>query len=205
VDILGIGPMELLLILIVMLMVFGPDKLPQMGAKLGRTMRDMRKATRAISSEINATREALTAEAKPITDPLQEAADAVKSAGTLVSVAKNPGQAIKESVLKELNPPAPSAEPENTIAPPQAQGTVVTATPLPSPAAVEDAQAIAATAAAEPAAEPLGESTAPDLTGLEVAAPGPAEPPAAENAPLSDDDPPSTPPSATGERSAGEQ
>ena len=35
-EILGIGPMELILILIVALMVFGPDKLPQIGAKLGR-------------------------------------------------------------------------------------------------------------------------------------------------------------------------
>lgn len=204
-DILGIGPMELLLILIVMLMVFGPDKLPQMGAKLGRTMRDMRKATRAISSEINATRDAITAEAKPITDPLQEAADAVKSAGTLVSVAKNPGQALKESVLKELNPPAPPAEPENTIAPPQAQGAVVTATPLPSQSAAEAENAVAAAAEAAPVAEPSDDSGAPDPSALESVAPGAAEPPAAENESLSDDDPPSTPPSATGDRSAGEQ
>ena len=132
-EILGIGPMELILILIVMLMVFGPDKLPQMGAKLGRAMRDMRKATRAISSEINATRDAITAEAKPITDPLHEVADAAKSAGSLVSVAKNPGQAIRDSVMKELNPPAPAeaepppAEGENTIAPPQ---TVELAAPV---------------------------------------------------------------------------
>jgi sec-independent protein translocase protein TatB len=145
VEILGIGPMELLLILIVMLMVFGPDKLPQMGAKLGRTMRDMRRATRAISSEINATRDAITAETKPITDPLQEVADAAKSAGSLVAAAKNPGQALRESVMKELNAPIGSepgatSEPENTIAPqpPAAaeEGTVITATPLelePSP------------------------------------------------------------------------
>jgi sec-independent protein translocase protein TatB len=121
VEILGIGPMELILLLIVMLMVFGPDRLPQIGAKLGRTMRDMRKATRAISTEINATRDAITAEAKPITDPIKDVTDAAKSAGSLVSVAKNPGQAIRDSVLKELNPPpaeAPS-EPENTIAPPR--------------------------------------------------------------------------------------
>ena len=35
-DILGIGPLELILILIVALMVFGPDRLPEIGAKLGR-------------------------------------------------------------------------------------------------------------------------------------------------------------------------
>lgn len=134
-DIFGIGPMELILILIVALMVFGPDRLPQIGAKLGRAMRDMRKATRAISSEINATRDAIMTEAKPITDPLHEVADAAKSAGSLVSVAKNPGQALKDSVLKELNPPKPepAVEPENTIAPPQIAALAGAPLALPAP------------------------------------------------------------------------
>ena len=141
-DILGIGPMELILILIVALMVFGPDRLPQIGAKLGRAMRDMRKATRAISSEINATRDAILTETKPITDPLQEVAGAAKAAESLVSVAKNPGQALKDSVLKELNPPKPepAAEPENTIAPPEfsaAEAPLVLPAPESAPALPE--------------------------------------------------------------------
>lgn len=169
-DILGIGPMELLLILIVMLLVFGPDKLPQMGAKLGRAMRDMRKATRAISDEINATRDAITAEAKPITDPLHEVADATKSAGSLVAAAKNPSQAIRESVLKELNTPPASAvapvpaEPENTIAPPETQNVVITVTPIAPDASVEQPS---------PEAPALGEDTPltpPSATGAEPAA-----------------------------------
>ncbi|HSO47040.1 MAG TPA: twin-arginine translocase TatA/TatE family subunit [Rhizobiaceae bacterium] len=185
-DILGIGPMELLLILIVMLLVFGPDKLPQMGAKLGRTMRDMRKATRAISNEINATRDAITAEAKPITDPLQEVAGAAKAAGSMVAAAKNPVLALKESVLRELNTPVASAEvgtadaPENTIAPPEAPSTVITATPL------------------EPVAQPEVE---PAQTLLPVE-PQPPEPNATVNA----EDEASTPPSAAGaDPVAGEQ
>ena len=41
-DIFGIGPMELIVILILLLLVFGPNRLPEMGARLGRALRDMR-------------------------------------------------------------------------------------------------------------------------------------------------------------------
>jgi hypothetical protein len=146
-----------------------------MGAKLGRAMRDMRKATRAISSEINATRDAITAEAKPITDPLQEVAGAAKSAGSLVAAAKNPGQAIRDSVLKELNPsvePATPAadEPENTIAPPVNEAAAEQPAPvaLPGPAEIT----------ALPASEPTGADSLP--------APVEAETPAVNAAPAMD-------------------
>lgn len=194
-DILGIGPMELLLILIVMLLVFGPDKLPQMGAKLGRAMRDMRKATRAISSEINATRDAITAEAKPITDPLQEMTTAAKSAQSLVAAAKNPSQAIRDSVMKELNPPPPPADGEpaadaaNVIAPPEAQAAAVTAAPV-VPDAWPSEPEVAAPPAPPAAVEP------------------PAQPAAAELPvpPTGDDtDETGNPPPPTGTEPAGEQ
>lgn len=122
-EILGIGPMELMLVLIIALMVFGPDRLPTIGAKLGRAMRDMRRATRAISEEISATRAAIEAPAKELAEPFQEVADVAKSTGVAASTLRNPGEAIRQSVLKELNAP-PKAEqaspppPENTIAPP---------------------------------------------------------------------------------------
>ncbi|MCU0508036.1 MAG: twin-arginine translocase TatA/TatE family subunit [Anaerolineae bacterium] len=210
-DILGIGPMELLLILIVMLLVFGPDKLPQMGAKLGRAMRDMRKATRAISSEINATRDAITAEAKPITDPLQEMTTAAKSAQSLVSAAKNPGQAIRDSVLKELNPPPPAegepaAETGNVIAPPEAQAAVVTATPSVSDTAPELPPA--QPAAAEPPALPAAVEPPVPPEAAEPAAEPTAQPDAAERPALPaavDTDETVNPPRPTGSEPAGEQ
>lgn len=124
-DILGIGPMELLLILIVALMVFGPDKLPQIGAKLGKGMREMRRATRAISEEINNTRAAVENPARELAEPLKDVKDVAKAAGNVVAAARNPSAALRESVLKELNTPVqpkpqPDATPtqENTIAPP---------------------------------------------------------------------------------------
>lgn len=58
-DIFGIGPMELIVILILLLLVFGPNRLPVMGARLGRALRDMRESTREFSREVAETRDAL--------------------------------------------------------------------------------------------------------------------------------------------------
>lgn len=40
----GLGVPELIVILVVALLVFGPGKLPEIGSALGRSIRDFRKA-----------------------------------------------------------------------------------------------------------------------------------------------------------------
>lgn len=47
-----IGFPELLLILGIALIVFGPSKLPELGKGLGRGIREFKKATREISDEV---------------------------------------------------------------------------------------------------------------------------------------------------------
>jgi sec-independent protein translocase protein TatA len=47
-----VGVPELVMILVVALIVFGPGKLPEVGASLGKAMRDFRNATQGISDEI---------------------------------------------------------------------------------------------------------------------------------------------------------
>ncbi len=47
-----VGVPELVLILVVALVVFGPGKLPEIGSAMGKTMREFRKATQGISDEI---------------------------------------------------------------------------------------------------------------------------------------------------------
>ncbi len=51
-NIFGIGPLELLFIFIIAILVFGPDKLPKLGATLGKTIRDFRKAGSVIEREL---------------------------------------------------------------------------------------------------------------------------------------------------------
>jgi TatA/E family protein of Tat protein translocase len=48
-DFLGIGPMEIILILVLAVLVWGPGRIVEIGRTLGRTVRAIRKATSEIS------------------------------------------------------------------------------------------------------------------------------------------------------------
>ena len=52
---LGMGPMELMVILVLALIVFGPGKLPEIAGQVGRVVRDFRRMTGDLSSEFNRT------------------------------------------------------------------------------------------------------------------------------------------------------
>jgi sec-independent protein translocase protein TatB len=52
---LGMGPMEIAVILIVALIIFGPGKLPEIGQTIGRAVRDFRSATQDITGDFQRT------------------------------------------------------------------------------------------------------------------------------------------------------
>jgi len=70
VDFMGVGWMEILVILVVALLVLGPDKLPDTARSIGKTLREvqqaMRETTRVITEEepedVRKTREAIAAQ-----------------------------------------------------------------------------------------------------------------------------------------------
>lgn len=51
-DFMGIGPLEILLVLILGFLFLGPEKLPEMAAKAGRLYRNFKKATFDLSKSI---------------------------------------------------------------------------------------------------------------------------------------------------------
>ncbi len=53
-----IGPMEIGLILLIILVVFGAGKLPQVGGALGKSIREFRKASRGEDEEKETTAKA---------------------------------------------------------------------------------------------------------------------------------------------------
>ncbi|MGA8217780.1 MAG: twin-arginine translocase TatA/TatE family subunit [Solirubrobacterales bacterium] len=74
----NVGPMELLVVLIIALLVFGPKRLPEMGSSLGKAMRDFRSA---LAGEHDA--EAKQApEAKPKLPVADERASEIADPGT---------------------------------------------------------------------------------------------------------------------------
>lgn len=48
----GLGIPELVLILILALVIFGPSKLPEVGSALGRTIKEFKKSTQELEKEL---------------------------------------------------------------------------------------------------------------------------------------------------------
>ena len=95
----GIGIPELVLILIVGLIVFGPSKLPEVGRAVGKGLREFRKASSALSAAIDtetAPQPAPPTTPQPTATPQNLAATAATAATTTV---------------ESPPPPAPTYEP----------------------------------------------------------------------------------------------
>src|ERR1700704_5574283 len=66
-NVLGMGPMELLLIVVLALIVFGPAKLPEIMGQVGKAVNDFRRATSNLSEEFNRTIQAELQEGRTLT------------------------------------------------------------------------------------------------------------------------------------------
>ncbi len=65
----GIGGPELLIILLIVLLLFGAKKLPELARGMGKSMKEFRKAASEIEEEISNTKDAVnTPEEKPKQD-----------------------------------------------------------------------------------------------------------------------------------------
>ncbi len=80
-DFFGIGPLELIIILVVALLVFGPKKLPEIANTIGKAVREFRKTTteitRGISQEIEASKKGLETTRKDIEQTASEVNKAI--------------------------------------------------------------------------------------------------------------------------------
>jgi sec-independent protein translocase protein TatB len=67
-NLLGMGPMELILIVVLALIVFGPAKLPEIMGQVGKAVNDFRRATSDLSDEFNRTIKAELEETRGIVE-----------------------------------------------------------------------------------------------------------------------------------------
>lgn len=95
----GIGVPELVLILIIGLIVFGPGKLPEMGRTLGKGIREFRKASNALSQAINAPE---NQPQQPAAAPQESAAPAAKPAAEAKPSAPAYQAPTQESVRQQI-------------------------------------------------------------------------------------------------------
>ena len=67
---LNIGPGEIILVLAIALLVLGPGRLPEVGASLGKTIREFRKASSDLEDSVrgDSKRSTTTADERPSGD-----------------------------------------------------------------------------------------------------------------------------------------
>jgi len=97
----GLGPTELVIILVVALLVLGPNRLPELASGMGRIIRDFRKATRDLSDQVEVD--------DSIRKPIMELKAALRD---------EPPPLWTQSVDPPRAAPVPIAKPEDCLAPP---------------------------------------------------------------------------------------
>lgn len=152
----GIGEGELAIIVVFGFLLFGPDKLPQMGRTIGRAIRQFRetqeKMTAVVQSEIiDPVSEAASAPVKPKKAAFDDDSDADEDAAEKETFAERRARLAAEKAASEG-----AAEGEGAAE--EAEGA--------EPAKSEPAAATAATVESEPAAEPEPEPTEPTTADL---------------------------------------
>lgn len=156
----GIGEGELAIIVVFGFLLFGPDKLPQMGRTIGRAIRQFRetqeKMTAVVQSEIiDPVSEAASAPVKPKKTAVDDDSDADEDAAEAVAPAKKETFAERRARLAAEKAASESAaEGEGAAEEAEAEG------PEPAAAGSEAAAAVEPAPAAEPEPEPAEPTTA---------------------------------------------
>ncbi len=66
----GVGPGELLVVLVIALIVFGPRRLPEIGRTLGKTIREFREASQELTTQLRSEMDAASEELKSASEEL---------------------------------------------------------------------------------------------------------------------------------------
>ena len=134
----GIGEGELAIILVFGFLLFGPDKLPQMGRTIGRAIRQFRetqeKMTAVVQSEIiDPVTEAASAPVKPKKAAVDDDSDADEDAAETAAPAKKETFAERRARLAaEKAASEGAAEGETAAEEPEAEGAEPAAEPAPA-------------------------------------------------------------------------
>jgi Tat protein translocase TatB subunit len=172
--IFGIGPMEVILVAILILLVFGPERLPDLMRQMGRAMRGLRKYYVAFSSELKREMEPYKEDIKGFQDAakgMQDDLNAIRQAADI------------RGIITDKDLGLGTAQTTQTIASPAAATTTAAAT-----TAAETAPATVATAVAPAVVTPVAAPAAQPAAAPQVA----TVPPVSHNGAgveLSDDNP----------------
>jgi sec-independent protein translocase protein TatB len=117
-NVFGVGPLELIVVLILALVVVGPDRLPRLAADLARTIREIRRYTASFASEFNEVIREFERETETERSDWKEIGQGLNEASQSVNEAISGARRDAEGPPTPLAPPAPAAaaEPANGAA-----------------------------------------------------------------------------------------
>jgi sec-independent protein translocase protein TatA len=129
---MSIGPAEIIIVLVIALLVFGPSRLPQMGRSLGRGVREFKKAADTAKNElglgevtdsINEVKSTFTEPLKEVTgtftEPLKEVTDTfsdLKASVDVKSAVEAPLATAGVVAAAEESPETPDVTPATVFA-----------------------------------------------------------------------------------------
>lgn len=95
----GVGPMEMLVIAVIALLVFGPERLPEIAGKIGKGVRELRSVTGELTTEFQRA----IGEAQSTIDDVKQPA---------IEVRQTAESALSTVRLDQVESPASAANPE---------------------------------------------------------------------------------------------
>jgi sec-independent protein translocase protein TatA len=122
---MNIGGPEMILIFLVVLLLFGGKKLPELARGLGKGLREFKDASDGIKREIHNNINSVNEVADQVKSEVQSAADYVNTETSAVTGYPNPDEAVLEhgyasqtELEQENSNPVAGYEPENTFVDP---------------------------------------------------------------------------------------
>jgi sec-independent protein translocase protein TatB len=110
-EFLGVGLPELLVILVIMLIVVGPQRLPEMAAQLARAMREFRRYTSSLSQEVTEALEDIEKEYSAVQDEWKDVGEAVRQDMKAIEAEVSGATADARNALSEAEQPAGGEKP----------------------------------------------------------------------------------------------
>src|SRR5262245_58794993 len=113
----NIGPLELVIILVIALLILGPGKLPDVGAALGKSIREFRKASTDVQEAVNVNVDTSPLPPTPVAPPAAPAPAPAVPAASPAPVAAEPAPAVAPPIPETpigATPSAPGSSADST-------------------------------------------------------------------------------------------
>jgi TatA/E family protein of Tat protein translocase len=109
--IFGVGPLEVLMIGILVLLVFGPERLPELTRGMGTALRRMRETYVAFTAEFRGEMMPIASEIDQVTREIRQEVDAIREAADIRSILQPYAEDINKAVKLETLPAQALSQP----------------------------------------------------------------------------------------------